>query len=129
MKFLLDESAEYRLHPFLQKLGHDIKAIAYDYPNALTDRDMLDIAIDENRILITNDKDFGELIFRQRFYHRGIILFRLRGANVQTKQKRLQEVLTAYKDQLKHFLVITPKSVRIRKVSFTTQETVLIHSK
>ncbi len=128
MKFLLDESCEYRLLPFLQQLGHDVTAIAHDHPNALTDRDVLKIATREKRVLLTNDKDFGELIFRQRHYHRGIILFRLRGADVQTKQKRLQEVITAYKDQLKHFLVITPKSVRIRKVSFTTLETVLISS-
>lgn len=41
MKFLLDESAEYRLATFLTDQGHDVTAIAHDYPHALTDVDVL----------------------------------------------------------------------------------------
>ncbi len=64
MKFLLDESADFPLASFLKQLGHDVTAIAHDYPHALKDREVLSIAREEQRILIANDRDFGELIFR-----------------------------------------------------------------
>ena len=65
MRFLLDESADYPLVDFLRALGHDTTAIAHDYPSALKDATVLSIATSENRILVTNDKGFGELIFRR----------------------------------------------------------------
>ena len=63
MRFLLDESAEYRIVAFLTGLGHDVTAIAHDYPHGLPDQQILEIAVSEQRILITNDSDFGELVF------------------------------------------------------------------
>jgi predicted nuclease of predicted toxin-antitoxin system len=65
MRFLLDENADLRLRPVLLELGHDVTAIAVDYQASISDRDVLDLAYAEGRILITNDRDFGELIFRQ----------------------------------------------------------------
>lgn len=57
MRFLLDESADYPLSDFLQKYGHDVTAIAHDYPQSLSDLQVLAIAQEEQRILITNDRD------------------------------------------------------------------------
>ncbi|MCL4489624.1 MAG: DUF5615 family PIN-like protein [Chloroflexi bacterium] len=74
MKFLLDESADLPLAMFLRESGHDVTAIAHDYPQALKDREVLAIAYREQRILLTNDRDFGELIFRQRLPHSGVVL-------------------------------------------------------
>ncbi len=115
MKFLLDESVEYRLLPFLKDLGHDVTAIGYDYPPSLKDQAVLAIANNEKRILITNDRDFGELIFRQQLSHQGVIFFRLKKASIQAKCNRLQKVLNQYADQLQYFLVVTVKGIRIRK--------------
>jgi predicted nuclease of predicted toxin-antitoxin system len=68
MKFLLDENVEYRLAIFLKKQRYDVTAIARDYPSALTDREVLAIAVQEQRILITNDRtDFRKLIFEKPF--------------------------------------------------------------
>lgn len=119
MKFLLDENIDARLLPFLQDLGHDITSVAKDYFYGLFDEDVLAMAYHENRILLTNDRDFGELIFRQQLPHSGIILFRLapNDADIDLRKKRLQHVLTNYTDQLHHFLVVTQKSVRIRKAT------------
>jgi predicted nuclease of predicted toxin-antitoxin system len=64
VRFLLDESAKFRLAAFLAGRSHDVTAIAHDYPQALTDRDVLSIARREKRIVITNDLDFGMLVFR-----------------------------------------------------------------
>ena len=118
MKFLLDENIDARLLPFLQELGHNVASVAKDHRYGLLDKDVLALAHQEHRILITNDRDFGELIFHQGLPHSGIILFRLapNDANIHLRKARLQYVLTHYADRLQHFLVVTQKSVRIRKI-------------
>jgi predicted nuclease of predicted toxin-antitoxin system len=86
MKFLLDENTEFRLAAFLQERGHDVTAIAHDYPASITDRQVLTIAASEQRVLLTNDHDFGELIFRHHLGHSGVVLFRLTPGDLETKQ-------------------------------------------
>lgn len=63
MRFLLDESVEYRLAAYLSDHGHDVTAIAHDYPASIDDEVVLAIAEREQRILLTNDRDFGNLVF------------------------------------------------------------------
>jgi predicted nuclease of predicted toxin-antitoxin system len=63
MKFLLDQSTDGRLAVYLRKLGHDVTRIAADYPAGLLDPKILSIAYAEGRILITDDRDFGEWVF------------------------------------------------------------------
>src|SRR5947209_2070261 len=70
MRFLLDENMEFRVATALRAWGHDVTAIAYDYPHALEDLEVLSLARTERRILLTNDRDFGELIFRQQLPNR-----------------------------------------------------------
>src|SRR5439155_16749392 len=84
MKFLLDQSADFRLMPHLRELGHDVTAISRNYPPGLPDEDVLTIAREETRVLIVADRDFGELIFHQALAHAGVIFFRLPGATLQT---------------------------------------------
>ncbi len=115
MRFFLDESADYPLADVLREMGHDVTAIAHDYPAALRDREVLAIANAENRILIANDRDFGELIFRQQLPHKGVLLFRLGDETLAEKTKWLQYVLREYKNELTNFIVITGRGVRIRK--------------
>lgn len=69
----MDESADARLGPFLRRLGHDVATIAVDHPASLKDEDVLAIARREQRILITDDRDFGELVFRNRRPHAGVM--------------------------------------------------------
>ena len=115
MKFLLDESTEFRIAAFLREQGHDVTAIAHHYPHALPDRQVLEIAQAEQRILITNDHDFGELIFRERLPHAGLIYFRFPPATAHMKIERLGEVLASHREQLDHFLVVEPHTVRVRR--------------
>jgi predicted nuclease of predicted toxin-antitoxin system len=118
MKFLLDENADHRLVGLIQALGHEVTAIAYDYPAGLLDEQVLAIATKEKRILITNDRtDFGELVFKKHHPHAGIILFCLKAeeANIQLKRERLDHVLTEYPEHLHSFVVVTPHRVRVRK--------------
>jgi predicted nuclease of predicted toxin-antitoxin system len=114
MKFLLDQSADARLVTYLKKLGHDVTRIAKEYPPGLLDPQILSLAKAEGRILITDDRDFGELIFRLQLPHAGVIFLRLGTyAPLSLKIERLNYVLTHYADQLDQFLVVKKGNVRI----------------
>jgi predicted nuclease of predicted toxin-antitoxin system len=115
MKFLFDQSADFRLIAHLRGLGHDVSAISQDYPHSLADEDVLAIARDEQRILVVADHDFGELIFHQGLAHTGVIFFRLPGASLQTKIEQLNVVLEKHADELARgeFLVVSPGQIRV----------------
>lgn len=119
MRFLLDESADYPLAIHLGAQGHDVTAIAHEYPQSLRDQEVLAIAVEEQRILITNDRDFGELIFRRRLPHTGVILFRLHAENLATKTYWLDYVLTVHSQDLADFIVVTDRGVRVRRLHGT----------
>jgi predicted nuclease of predicted toxin-antitoxin system len=115
MRFLLDQSSDARLVPYLRRLGHDATRVGADYLSGLSDRQVLSLAQAEGRILITDDRDFGELVFRLRQPHTGVIFLRLGDyADLSTKIERVAHVLTHYPDQCDHFLVVTRTSVRVR---------------
>jgi predicted nuclease of predicted toxin-antitoxin system len=115
MKFLLDESADARFLPYLRDRGHDVTRLGVQSPYALPDYAVLALAHAEERILVTNDRDFGELVFRLRHPHQGVILFRLGAYTpIQTKLQRLEYVLTHHRDRLSQFLVVTHERVRVR---------------
>lgn len=115
MKFLVDESVEYRVVLDLKEKGFDIASVASDFPS-LKDKRVLSRAEREERILITNDKDFGELIFRQKLPHKGVILLRLPDETAQAKIEKLDFLLKSYGNKLKdNFVVVTKDRVRIRK--------------
>ena len=115
MKFLFDQSADFRLIAHLRQLGHDVTAISRDYSHSLADTEVLAIARDEQRILVVADRDFGELIFHQGLAHTGVIFFRLPGAPLQTKIERLDAVLVDHADELSRgeFLVVNPNQIRV----------------
>jgi predicted nuclease of predicted toxin-antitoxin system len=114
MKFLLDQSTDARLVTHLKHLGHDVKRIGSHYPPGLPDQDVLILAKQKSRILITDDRDFGELVFRLKFGHCGVIFLRLGTyAPLNLKIERLTYVLTHYREQLDQFLVVTKDRVRV----------------
>jgi predicted nuclease of predicted toxin-antitoxin system len=115
MKFLLDQSADFRVIPHLRQLDHDVQVISRNYPSGLPDADVLAIARKERRILIVAERDFSELIFHHGVAHAGVIFFRLPRAPLQAKIEQLTTVLTDYAEELKRgeFLVVTPGQIRI----------------
>ena len=76
-KFLVDENSGRKLYQALLENNYDVKLVTNIMPRAL-DTQVLSYAENENRILITNDKDFGSLIFRLKMPSSGVILLRLR---------------------------------------------------
>lgn len=88
----------------------------YDKSRGAGDETVLKIANKDNYILITNDNDFGELIFRMKKPHKGVILLRLDDNRPKNKIDVLNKLLQLYIDQLKNnFVVATENKVRIIK--------------
>jgi predicted nuclease of predicted toxin-antitoxin system len=115
MKFLFDQSADFRLIAPLRQFGHNVSAISRDYPHSLADEDVLALARQEGRILVVADRDFGELIFHQGLPHSGVLFYRLPGADLQTKIDHLDTALTDHGDELAagEFLVVAPGQIRV----------------
>src|SRR5512132_2061782 len=103
MNFLLDQSTDARLIPWLTKRGHNARRIGRDCPPGLPDEEVLAIAERERRILITDDRDFGELVFRHRQPHTGVIYLRLASYSFALTTARLEDVLTNHTHQLDRF--------------------------
>ncbi len=80
------------------------------------DSRILDKAFSENWILITNDRDFGEKVFREHHPHRGVVFLRLLDERPAAKIEALRKLLESYADQLEDcFVVVTDFQVRFSK--------------
>ena len=94
------------------KLGFDVKWIP-DYNCAMDDADLLTMAKQENRILLTNDKDFGELVFLQKKLSLGIILLRVKGQSTKEKVELVEKLIFSHSDKIpNHFILITQTKFR-----------------
>lgn len=114
MKFLIDESVEYRLVIFLRDADYDTSSIA-ELSSGSDDETVLSTAYKENRILITNDKDFGELIYKLSLPHKGIILFRLIEESYQSKINKLEHILKKFKEKLSNnYTTVSDTKIRFR---------------
>lgn len=114
MRFILDESVEFGLLAFLESEGHDATAVASQYPQSLSDGDVLAIAYAEQRVVITNDSDFGELVFRHKLPHSGVIFFRLPPGDTAAKIEALRKALKLNDERVDRFVVIDRRGVRVR---------------
>ncbi len=116
MRILADENIHAGIVAWLRANGEDIVHVA-DGPSAMTNEVLLARARDQKRILMTDDKDFGELILHQRLCTCGVILMRLGGASLSGRIARLQAVwpLVAAK-QPGHFIVIGNQNIRVRPI-------------
>lgn len=116
MKILADESVDKDIVIRLRDDGHAVEYVAEMSPGIM-DEEVLLLAGDDSTLLVTADKDFGELIFRQGHVKRGIVLYRLAGLSSQDKAEIISSVITEHGDELlQAFSVITEKAIRIRKV-------------
>jgi len=115
MQFLVDESAGSAIAALLRALAHDVVAVAEVMPQA-DDASILARAVQDSRIVVTNDKDFGELIFRSGQAHAGVILLRLRDESSANRVRMMQAVLTQCPIvNSNEFVVVTERNIRIRR--------------
>jgi len=101
---------------WLHSQGHEIFSV-FDDARGLEDEEVIRKAYSENWILITNDKDFGEKVYREHRLHRGVILMRLEDERAENKIEVLRRLLDGYADRLaESFVVVTDMRVRFAQI-------------
>ena len=112
MKFLVDECTGPSVAAWLRDEGHEVFSV-YEDARGVEDDIILQKAFEENWVLITNDKDFGDKVFRNGRLHKGVVLLRLEDERATSKIKVLSHLLEKYIDRLPNaFVVVTEKQVR-----------------
>jgi len=81
-----------------------------------SDDELLSTARRDERILITEDKDFGELVFHRRLVTRGVVLLRLESQSMADRVQRLAQVWQDIEQEPDKFIVISDRKVRVRGV-------------
>ena len=117
MIFLADESLEFPLVTGLREQGMDCRAIVEEYPS-IPDDEVLEISRSLGAILLTEDKDFGELVVRFNMQHCGVLLLRLDDdIEIEDKLELLYDTLTEFGDKIKgNFAVLSDDRLRIREL-------------
>jgi len=113
--FLADESCDFAIIRALRAEGFDVASVAESYPS-LADEFVLEIAYREKRVLLTEDKDFGEWVFSHGKKMGGIVLFRYPARLRHTIANQTVELVREHGLSLiNNFTVIEPGRARIRK--------------
>ena len=116
MKFLVDECCDAVLIGHLRGAGHDVSYVA-ETAGGITDDEVLRMAFDQDRILVTEDKDFGNLTVRFGKPTHGLIILRLPDARGVEKWARLSALLEKFPDRLHGYCVaVTPEVFRFRSL-------------
>ena len=117
MILVTDESVDHPVIKGLQGDGHEVLDVAARSPS-IPDETVLDWANDRGAVLVTADKDFGELVFRRKLVHAGVILLRLAGLPNDRKADVVVELLRHRADELPgRFTIVSPGQARIRRIS------------
>ena len=115
MNFVADESVDQQIVERLRKDGHEVWYIIETRRGA-SDADVLALAKQRAAILLTADKDFGEMVFRQRQVTEGVIFIRLPGQSQKRKAEIVVSAVKKHAEELfRAFSVIIPAGIRIRK--------------
>jgi predicted nuclease of predicted toxin-antitoxin system len=115
MRFLIDECTGPAVAHWLREQGHAVFSV-YEQARGLEDDTIIQKAFGENWILITNDKDFGEKVYRERHPHKGVVLLRLEDERTSSKIDVIRRLLENYAKQLQdNFVVVTEERVRIAR--------------
>ena len=115
MKFLADENIEREFIEALRSADVEILSIREDHIG-ITDEEVLQLAADENAVILTYDKDFGELIFRYSLKSNGVILLRLSNLSLTERIDKTLLAIREHENEFENaFAVISEKAVRIRR--------------
>jgi predicted nuclease of predicted toxin-antitoxin system len=114
MRIIANENISAGAIHSLRSTGYDVISVKETMRGA-TDMEILHRAQSEQCLIITNDKDFGELAFRMRLPSQcGVVLFRLSGKDPESDNQRIIEVLNSRNDWQGHFAVVDDLKIRIR---------------
>jgi predicted nuclease of predicted toxin-antitoxin system len=116
LKFTADENIDIQIIDNLRENGFEIFSISEDFAG-ITDDEVLEIANRNHSILLTGDKDFGELVFRQGRAAQGVVLIRLFGISQEEKAEIVSQVFCDYSDKFSgNFTVVGKKKIRIKEM-------------
>lgn len=112
MRFLVDECTGPAVASWLRTQAFEVFSV-YEESRGASDDVILRKAQVENWILITNDKDFGEMVYRERKPHRGVVFLRLQDERAASKIDAIRKLLRDHADRLPDaFVVVTDTHVR-----------------
>jgi predicted nuclease of predicted toxin-antitoxin system len=119
LKFFADVNLEESVVKTIRSYDHDIKRIS-DIDCFMNDEEIVKLGIREKRIIVTEDKDFGEIIFKNKISCFGIILIRVNAKTLNSLEKRIEvlsELLEFQNDEIiDNFIVITETKFRINEL-------------
>jgi len=117
MKNLVDVGVGKAVEVWLARQEFDVKAIR-DLDPGMADVDILATAVTEQRLVITMDKDFGEMIVRSGLAHTGVLLLHLADAQSDEKVSVVQQIFAAYRSVLPgNYCVYQRGRLRVRSLS------------
>lgn len=117
IRLLADENVSRLVVERLRAAGFDVASVRETRPGA-SDKDVLGVTDSGDRVLITEDRDFGELVIRQRLKVRGIILLELDRLPSAAEAERVAEVVRIHASKLTgNLLVVEPARVRVRPLT------------
>ena len=118
MKLLADESIDRMIVDRLRADGHDVTYVA-EVDAGITDPEVLQRANEISALLVTSDKDFGELVFQQGFESSfGVVLVRVSGVFAEHKAEIVSAAFRQHEHEFQNnFSVITAGRVRIQAKS------------
>jgi predicted nuclease of predicted toxin-antitoxin system len=119
MRFFADENVSRLVIERVRSGGHDVVSAAETRSGA-PDQDILGAADAEDRILITEDRDFGEMVIRQRVGSRGVMPLELDRLSNAMEAAAVAEVVLTHADKLAgNLVVIEPGRIRVRPLPVT----------
>ncbi len=122
MRIVANENVTRTVIESLRAQGHDVLSVKESLRGAQDDA-ILAQAQSEKRIVVTHDKDFGELAFRVGLSAEcGVILLRLAGTNNDTDNRRALEAIASRTDWAGHFSVISEDRIRMRRLAKETEQ-------
>lgn len=110
-RLIADENIPLETVALLKRQGVDIVSIP-ELSRGMSDRDLLVTAKAENRILVTFDRDFAQLVFKEKLETKGVMLLLFIPKSPQQIAKRIQQVLSANIAMPNH--VVTVKEDRVK---------------
>jgi predicted nuclease of predicted toxin-antitoxin system len=115
VRVVADESVDKQIVDRLRHGGHDVLFVAELEPG-IDDQTVLARSLQAATILLTADKDFGDLVFRQHLIHSGVLLIRLAGLNPDQKAELVATVFDQHAQELRTgFAVLSTRTLRLRR--------------
>jgi predicted nuclease of predicted toxin-antitoxin system len=115
MRFLADENVSNKVVNVLRNKGIDIVSMK-DFGSSLSDEKVLETANAQDRILITFDADFAELVFKRKLKAKGVILLKFVPKSSQHIVETIETVLMTQAKIEDHFLIIKEKRIRVLRL-------------